>query len=75
VIDNLSYYLEEADFRVILEDIGADVYVQQKQGEQTWQLVDELRESDDLSKVRNCYIKRKDQFVFTGMEVEFSWHD
>ena len=35
LIDNLAYHLEEADFRIILEDIGADIYVQQKQGEQT----------------------------------------
>jgi len=73
LIDNLSYYLEEADFRVILEDIGADVYVQQKQGEQTLaNLLLRLRDSNDLSKVRNCYIKRKEQFVFTGAEAEFS---
>ncbi len=73
LIDNLAYYLEEADFRVILEDIGGDVYVQQKQGEQTLaNLLMRLRESDDLSKVRNLYIKRKDQFVFTGAEMEFS---
>jgi radical SAM PhpK family P-methyltransferase len=73
LIDNLAYYLEEADFRVILEDIGADVYVQQKQGEQTLaNLLLRLRESNDFSKVRNCYIKRKDQFVFTGAEMEFS---
>jgi p-methyltransferase len=73
LIDNLSYHLEEADFRVILEDIGAGVYVQQKQGEQTLaNLLLRLRESDDLSKVRNLYIKWKGQFVFTGAEVEFS---
>jgi hypothetical protein len=27
--------LDDADFRLILEDVGGDVYVQQKQGEQT----------------------------------------
>jgi len=31
-----------------------------------------LRESDDLSKVKNCYIKWQGQFVFTGAEAEFS---
>lgn len=73
LIDNLAYYLEEADFRVILEDIGGDVYVQQKQGEQTLaNLLMRLRESDDLSKVRNCYVKWRGQFVFTGAEAEFS---
>jgi hypothetical protein len=35
LLDNLSFHLEEADFRVILEDIGGDVYVRQQQGEQT----------------------------------------
>ncbi|HEX6718384.1 MAG TPA: radical SAM protein [Pyrinomonadaceae bacterium] len=73
LIDNLAYYLEGTDFRVILADIGADVYVQQKQGEQTLaNLLMTLRESDDLSKVKNCYIKWQGQFVFTGAEAEFS---
>lgn len=73
LIDNLAYHLEEADFRVILEDIGGDVYVQQKQGEQTLaNLLLRLRESNDLSKVRNLYIKWQGQFVFTGPAEEFS---
>jgi p-methyltransferase len=73
LIDNLSYHLDEADFRIILEDIGGDVYVQQKQGEQTLaNLLLKLRESSDLSKVKNCYIKWNGQFVFTGAEAEFS---
>lgn len=73
LIDNLSYHLESADFRLILTEIGADIYVQQKQGEQTLaNLLMRLRESDDLSKVKNCYIKWQGQFVFTGAEAEFS---
>ncbi|HEX5886837.1 MAG TPA: hypothetical protein VFY67_20000, partial [Pyrinomonadaceae bacterium] len=73
LIDNLAYHLDEADFRIILEDIGGDVYVQQKQGEQTLvNLLLRLRESSDLSKVKNCYIKWNNQFVFTGAEAEFS---
>ena len=73
LIDNLSYHLDEADFRIILEDIGGDVYVQQKQGEQTLaNLLLRLRETNDLSKVKNCYIKWNGQFVFTGAEAEFS---
>lgn len=73
LIDNLAYYLEQADFRVILDDIGADIYVQQKQGEQTLaNLLLRLRESNDLSKIKNCYVKWQGQFVFTGAEPEFS---
>jgi p-methyltransferase len=73
LIDNLAYYLEEADFRLILEDIGGDIYVQQKQGEQTLaNLLLALRQGNDLSKVRNCYIKWQGQFVFNGPEAEFS---
>ena len=73
LIDNLSYFLEGTDFRAILGDIGADVYVQQKQGEQALaNLVIRLRQSDDLSKVKNCYVKWQGQFVFTGAEAEFS---
>ena len=73
LIDNLSYYLEDADFRLILEDIGGDIYVQQKQGEQTLaNLLLALRQGNDVSKVRNLYIKWQDQFVFTGPEPEFS---
>jgi p-methyltransferase len=73
LIDNLAYHLEDADFRLILEDIGGDIYVQQKQGEQTLaNILLRLRESNDLSKVRNCYIKWQGQFVFTGAEAEFS---
>src|SRR5262249_51767883 len=73
LIDNLSYHLEEADFRLILEEIGGDVYVQQRQGEQTLvNLLMRLRENDDLRKVKNCYIKWQGQFVFTGAETEFS---
>src|SRR4026209_290244 len=73
LIDNLSYHLDEADFRIILEDIGGDVYVQQKQGEQTLvNLLMRLRETSDLSKVKNCYIKWNGQFVFTGAEAEFT---
>jgi p-methyltransferase len=73
LIDNLAYHLDEADFRIILEDIGGDVYVQQKQGEQTLaNLLLRLRESSDLSKVKNLYIKWQGQFVFTGAEAEFS---
>ncbi len=73
LIDNLSFHLAEEDFRVILEEIGADLYVRQQQGEQTLaNLLLRLRESDDVSKVRNCYLKRQGQFVFTGPEPEFS---
>ena len=73
LIDNLAYHLDEADFRIILEDIGGDVYVQQKQGEQTLaNLLMKLRESSDLSKVKNLYIKWNNQFVFTGAEAEFT---
>ena len=73
LIDNLSYHLDEADFRIILEDIGGDIYVQQKQGEQTLaNLLLRLRESNDLSKIKNCYIKWQGKFVFTGAEPEFS---
>lgn len=73
LIDNLAYHLDEADFRLILEDIGGDIYVQQKQGEQTLaNVLLRLRESNDLSKVKNCYIKWQGQFVFTGAEAEFS---
>jgi p-methyltransferase len=73
LIDNLSYHLDDADFRLILEDIGGDIYVQQKQGEQTLaNLLLRLREKSDLSKVKNCYVKWQGQFVFTGAEAEFS---
>jgi p-methyltransferase len=73
LIDNLAYNLEEADFRLVLEEIGADIYVQQKQGEQTLaNLLMKLRETDDLSKVKNLYIKWQGRFVFTGAEAEFS---
>jgi len=73
LIDNLSYHLEEADFRLILEEIGADIYVQQKQGEQTLvNLVQKLRNGEDPDKVKNCYVKWQGQFVFTGAEAEFS---
>jgi radical SAM PhpK family P-methyltransferase len=73
LIDNLAYYLEEADFRLVLEEIGGDIYVQQKQGEQTLaNLLLSLREGNDLRKVRNLYIKWQGQFVFTGPEAEFS---
>ena len=73
LIDNLAYYLDETSFRVVLEDIGGDIYVQQKQGEQTLaNLLLRLRETSDLSKVKNCYIKWQGQFVFTGAEPEFS---
>jgi len=73
LIDNLSYHLEEADFRLILEEIGADIYVQQKQGEQTLvNLVKKLRDGEDANKVKNCYVKWQGQFVFTGAEAEFS---
>lgn len=73
LIDNLAYHLEDADFRLILEEIGGDLYVQQKQGEQTLaNLLLRLREGGDLSKVRNCYVKWQGKFVFTGAEAEFS---
>ena len=73
LIDNLAYHLDEADFRIILEDIGGDIYVQQKQGEQTLvNLLLKMRESTDFSKVKNLYIKWNGQFVFTGAEAEFS---
>lgn len=73
LIDNLSYHLDDADFRIILEDIGGDIYVQQKQGEQTLaNLLMRLRNGGDLSKVKNCYVKYQGKFVFTGAEAEFS---
>jgi radical SAM PhpK family P-methyltransferase len=73
LIDNLSYHLEEADFRLILEEIGGDIYVQQKQGEQTLlNLLMKLRNGEDPGKVKNCYVKWQRQFVFTGAEAEFS---
>jgi radical SAM PhpK family P-methyltransferase len=73
LIDNLAYHLEDADFRLILEEIGGDIYVQQRQGEQTLvNLLMRLRESDGPGKVKNCYVKWQGQFVFTGEETEFS---
>lgn len=73
LIDNLSYHLDDADFRLILEEIGGDIYVQQKQGEQTLvNLLLKLRNGEDPGKVRNCYVKWQGQFVFTGAEAEFS---
>lgn len=73
LIDNLVYHLAETDFRLILGEIGADIYVQQKQGEQTLaNLLLALRERDELPKVKNCYVKWQGQFVFTGAEAEFS---
>ncbi|MET0645781.1 MAG: radical SAM protein [Pyrinomonadaceae bacterium] len=73
LIDNLSFHLEEADFRIILEDIGADVYVRQQQGEQTLgKLVQQLRAGGDPSKVKNCYVPWQGQFVYTGAEAEFT---
>ncbi|HKR12263.1 MAG TPA: radical SAM protein [Pyrinomonadaceae bacterium] len=73
LIDNLSYHLEDADFRLILEEIGGDIYVQQKQGEQTLvNLLLKLRNGEDPGKVKNCYVKWQGQFVFTGAEAEFS---
>ncbi len=73
LVDNLSFHLEEADFRVILEDIGADVYVRQQQGEQTLaKLIMALRAGDDLGKVKNCYVKWQGKFVYTGAEPEFT---
>lgn len=73
LIDNLSFHLEEADFRLILEDIGADIYVRQQQGEQTLaKLIMRLRKGDDPGKVKNCYVKWQGQFVYTGAEPEFT---
>jgi radical SAM PhpK family P-methyltransferase len=73
LIDNLAYHLEKADFRLILEEMGGDVYVQQRQGEQTLtNLLLALRSGADLNKVRNCYVRWQGQFVFTGEETEFS---
>lgn len=46
---------------------AATFYVQEKQDEQTLvNLLMRLRETSDLSKVKNCYIKWNGQFVFTG---------
>ncbi len=57
LIDNLAYHLEEGDFRLILEEIGGDIYVQQKQGEQTLaNLLLKLRASHDLRTVKNLHI-------------------
>lgn len=73
LIDNLSFYLEEDDFRLVLEEIGGDVYVQQRQGEQTLaNLIMKLREGGEPSKVKNCYVKWQGRFVYTGSESEFT---
>jgi radical SAM PhpK family P-methyltransferase len=73
LVDNLSFHLEEADFRIILEEMGADLYVRQQQGEQTLaKLIMRLREGDDPAKVKNCYVKWQGQFVYTGAEAEFT---
>jgi radical SAM PhpK family P-methyltransferase len=73
LVDNLSFHLEEEDFRVVLEDIDADIYVRQQQGEQTLaKLIKRLRAGDDAGKVKNCYVKWRGQFVYTGAEAEFT---
>jgi radical SAM PhpK family P-methyltransferase len=78
LMDNLSFFveegsLEEEDHRLLLEEIGADVYVQQRQGEQTLaNLIMRLREGGELSKVKNCYVKWQGRFVYTGSESEFT---
>jgi radical SAM PhpK family P-methyltransferase len=73
LIDNLSFHLEQADFRLILEEMGADVYVQQQQGEQSLLgLIRCIKQNGDISKVKNCYVKWQGRFVYTGSEPEFS---
>lgn len=69
LIDNLHYHLGDDDFRYVLDDIGADTYVLERQGEETLaNILRCMKAGDSLSKVRNCYIRRDKQFVFTGKE-------
>lgn len=73
LIDNMGFHLDQTDFRVILEEMGGDVYVRQRQGEKTLaKLISVIREKGDQRKVRNCYIRWQGQFVYTGEEAEFS---
>jgi radical SAM PhpK family P-methyltransferase len=72
-MDNLCFHSDEDDLRLILLEMGADVYVRHKQGENTLaNLILNLKAGDDPEKVKNCYVKRGDSFVFTGAETEFA---
>ena len=73
LIDNLSFHLDQTDLRLILEDIGGDVYVRQRQGEQTLaNLISAMKAHGDIRKVKNCYVRWRGQFIYTGEEAEFS---
>ena len=71
LVDNLHYHLTDGSFRYTLEYIGADTYVLERTGEQTLaNLLQCLKSKDNLSKVRNCYIRMDKKFVFTGQKLE-----
>jgi len=58
LLDNLHHNLEAADLAMVLDDIGADVYVLERQGEKT--LVEIVRcvlRRGDLRGVPNCFVR------------------
>lgn len=71
LVDNLNFHLKDGAFRYTLEYIGADTYVLERTGEKTLANVLQcLKSKENISKVRNCYIRMDNKFVFTGKELE-----
>lgn len=71
LIDNLHHTLDTLDLQLALVDIGADVYILEKEGETTLaQLVRCLRDGGDPGEVPNCYVRRGAGFEFTWAEPE-----
>ncbi len=62
---------EMSTFETVLDDIGADVYVIEAQGEQTLhQLVQCLRRGEDLDNVPNIVYFDGNRYRYTAMETE-----
>jgi radical SAM PhpK family P-methyltransferase len=71
LIVNMRDHLRDDDFYYVLDSIGADTYIWERQGEQTLaNLLACLNSTADVSAVKNCFIRQNSKWIYTGAEPE-----
>jgi len=71
LIFNLCSKFEENRLYKILNLLGGDIYIYERQGENTlYELIISLKKQVSLKSVSNLFIKKSNSFVFTSRRVE-----
>lgn len=71
LITNMYHDMTPEQFSFALDEMGADIYVVEDQGEKTLlRLLNVLKSGQEVAVVPNCFIREHGTFVYTGKEKE-----